>query len=102
MERIRLRPALTLPLTLFGAAIVSKKLEGRTPLLELDLPVQHHTGRDNNQVWPPHAPVMHRSSLSAAEGAESDYENTAEGVVQHLDRVAWVQSGSALLAGQVR
>ncbi len=44
MEGIGLGPALPLePCRSLSAAIVRQQLEGRTPLLELHLPIQHHS-----------------------------------------------------------
>lgn len=41
MEGVGLAPAMPLHLALLGAAKVGQQLEGRAPLLELHLPVEH-------------------------------------------------------------
>ena len=44
---------LSLELAFLHGAIVSEDLEGGAPFLQLHLPVQHHAGGHNNQVWAP-------------------------------------------------
>ena len=61
MKGIGLRPALPLLLALLGAAVVREQLEGRAPLLELDLPVQHDAGGYDDQMRTPHSPAAQES-----------------------------------------
>ena len=53
VETVGLGPPLPLGLALPGASVVGEDLERRAPLLELHLPVQHHGGRHDDQVWAP-------------------------------------------------
>uniref|UniRef100_A0A6B0U2J9 Putative secreted protein n=1 Tax=Ixodes ricinus TaxID=34613 RepID=A0A6B0U2J9_IXORI len=54
MKRIWLRPPLTLLLALLGDPVVREDFEGGAPLLELHLPVEHHTRGHDYQVRAPH------------------------------------------------
>lgn len=48
-------PAFPLFRSLFSAAVVGEDLETRRPLLELHLPIEHNTGRDDNEMGAPYA-----------------------------------------------
>jgi hypothetical protein len=56
VERVWLGPALALELALLGGAVVGEQLEGRAPLHELHLPIQHHRRGHHDQVRAPDAP----------------------------------------------
>lgn len=53
MEGIGLGPALPLELPLFLGSIVSEDFKAGAPPFQLHLPVQHHTGGDNDQMGTP-------------------------------------------------
>jgi hypothetical protein len=53
MEAILFGPAMALDLSLFLASKVGKNFKGRTPLLELHLPVNDDSRWDDNQVGTP-------------------------------------------------
>ena len=54
VKGVDLRPALTFELPFFHRAVVGQNLERGTPFLELQLPVEHHTGGNDDQMWTPH------------------------------------------------
>lgn len=53
MKGIGLAPSLSLESTLTLRAVVGENLESGRPLLELELPVEHHGRWDNDKVWAP-------------------------------------------------
>jgi len=53
MHRVGFGPAQPLGLALLDAAVVVDNLEGRTPLLDLHLPLVHDGGRHHDQVRTP-------------------------------------------------
>ena len=57
VERVGLGPALALQFTLLGGAKVGQDLKRRGPLLELNLPVQHHGRGYHDEVRAPYAVV---------------------------------------------
>ena len=59
VEGVGLGPSLPLPLPLLGAAVVGEQLEGRAPLFEFHLPVEHHAGGHHDEVGAPHPPAQH-------------------------------------------
>lgn len=66
---------------LLEGAKVGEDLEGRAPLLELKLPVQHHRGGHYDQVGAPVAPVT-RKVGQESNGLEVIYILDA---MQHID-----------------
>lgn len=68
---------------LLEGAKVGEDLEGRAPLLELKLPVQHHRGGHYDQVGAPVAPVT-RKVGQESNGLEVIYIHVLD-AMQHID-----------------